>query len=222
MKNMCISLCAVCLLVVLSAPAGVLAAELVAPEALLQKAGADKDRLLVVQAKGTAMTLQAYEKTKGKWSLAFASSGFIGKGGLGRDKKEGDGKTPVGVFTISRAFGIKENPGSRLPYTQVTQDDYWVDDPASVHYNTWAKGTVANRDWKSAEHLITETVAYAYAAVIDYNTSPIVRGAGSAIFLHCSKGRPTAGCVSVPEKDMIRLLKFLQPGDAIAIVDSAP
>lgn len=191
-----------------------------APEAVLQKIGTNRNRALIVQADGTAMTLYAYEKSNGKWRPAFESKGFVGKGGVGRNKKEGDGKTPTGVFTINRAFGIKNNPGSNLPYTKVGKDDYWVDDPASVHYNTWAKGSVPNRDWKSAEHLITETRAYAYAAVIEYNTNPIVKGAGSAIFLHCSKGRPTAGCVSVPEADMVRLLKFLQPGDIIAIMDS--
>lgn len=178
---------------------------------------AGAERLIVVYGETTDITLHALEKKNGKWREAFRTKGFSGKGGIGESKREGDGKTPAGVFAMRRAFGIKDNPGAVLPYTKVTEQDYWVDDAASALYNTWVRGKNAGRDWKSAEHLISEKIAYNYAVVIEYNTDPIVKGAGSAIFLHCSKGRPTAGCVSVPEEYMVRLLHFIQPGDKIII-----
>ena len=68
--------------------------------------------------------------------------------------------------------------------------------------------------------MTTETVAYKYVAVVEYNTANIVKGAGSAIFLHCSKGRPTAGCVSVSEESMVKILGLIKPGTRIAIARS--
>ena len=41
-------------------------------------------------------------------------------------------------------------------------------------------------------------------------------GAGSCYFLHCSNGRPTAGCVSVSEEDMAFILTHI--GDSCGIV----
>lgn len=51
------------------------------------------------------------------------------------------------------AFGVKENPGSILPYHQLTDTDYWVDDPGSSHYNQLVDSSSTKKDWKSAEHM---------------------------------------------------------------------
>ena len=75
-------------------------------------------------------------------------------------------------------------------------------------------------DWNSAEDLPKETVAYRYVAVVEYNTANIVKGAGSAIFLHCSLGRPTSGCISVSEESMSKILGLIKPGTRIAIARS--
>lgn len=184
------------------------------------KAARDHDRLLVVLAEKTEATLRAFEKKNGAWREVFKTRGFVGHAGVSKTKKEGDGATPRGIFTLRRAFGTAGNPGTRLAYATITQGDVWVDDPSSRHYNTMAKEDAPDKDWASAEDLSKETTAYKYAAVIEYNTAPIAKGAGSAIFLHCSTGRPTAGCVSVAEDDMVRLLRFLKPGDAIVIAAS--
>ena len=52
---------------------------------------------------------------------------------------------------------------------------------------------------------------YRYFAVIEYNAHPVVPGRGSAIFLHVSAGHGTAGCVSLPEAQLVRLLRWLRP-----------
>jgi L,D-peptidoglycan transpeptidase YkuD (ErfK/YbiS/YcfS/YnhG family) len=52
---------------------------------------------------------------------------------------------------------------------------------------------------------------YTFAAVINYNRWPSVRGAGSAFFLHVTNGRPTAGCVAIPRANLVWLLRWLKP-----------
>jgi L,D-peptidoglycan transpeptidase YkuD (ErfK/YbiS/YcfS/YnhG family) len=59
---------------------------------------------------------------------------------------------------------------------------------------------------------------YRYFAVIEYNAHPVVRGRGSAIFLHVSTGHATAGCVSLPEARLVRLLRWLRPSAKPLIV----
>ena len=185
------------------------------------QAAAVHDRLIVVLAEKSGATLWAYEKKNGAWAGHLHVNGFVGRGGISSDKREGDGTTPAGLYSVRRAFGIAEDPGALLPYHQLAPDDVWVDDPASRHYNTMVKSDVPDRDWRSAEELSKEAVAYKYAVVIEYNTGLVAKGAGSAVFLHCEQGKATAGCVSVPEEAMIRLLRFIRPGDGIIIASSA-
>jgi L,D-peptidoglycan transpeptidase YkuD (ErfK/YbiS/YcfS/YnhG family) len=69
-----------------------------------------------------------------------------------------------------------------------------------------------------SEPLWQETVAYPSFAVIQYNTGPVVAGAGSGIFIHADVGGPTAGCVSLPLGDLDTLLDWLQPADSPLVV----
>jgi L,D-peptidoglycan transpeptidase YkuD (ErfK/YbiS/YcfS/YnhG family) len=134
----------------------------------------------------------------------------IGKGGFAApgEKKEGDGRTPSGLYRIGKAFGYEKGVDTKLDYKVVGADDYWVDDPDSPQYNRLTKGAPAA---KSFEKLRRDDDAYKYAAVIEYNTDPVVPGAGSAIFLHVWGGadKPTAGCVAVPQDEMVKLLSWL-------------
>jgi L,D-peptidoglycan transpeptidase YkuD (ErfK/YbiS/YcfS/YnhG family) len=63
-----------------------------------------------------------------------------------------------------------------------------------------------------------ETTAYPSFAVIEYNTDPVVPGAGSAIFIHADVGGPTAGCVSLPLTELDQLLRWFSPTDAPLVV----
>ena len=190
---------------------------------LMEQAGAELGQieggqLIAVSSEGAAAQLWGYELLEnGQWQLTLGpASGHVGKNGVAADKREGDKKTPAGLFPLTRAFGIRPDPGSTLPYRQVTADSYWVDDPASRFYNPWVEGT-EERDWSSAEHLADYDAQYAYAVVVDYNVEPVVPGGGSAIFLHCGT-RPTAGCISVPEEDLLAFLKWLEPDRQPVIV----
>jgi L,D-peptidoglycan transpeptidase YkuD (ErfK/YbiS/YcfS/YnhG family) len=182
--------------------------------AMLDRASEGGDKVITVSpAKrgGNTAVVRAYKKAGADWTLRFETAGHLGKNGVSAayGKREGDGKTPSGVYTFGSAFGVSDDPGSIMPYTKVTENDAWVDDPKSARYNQWAGGNDPGADWKSAEHLIKFSKAYKYAIAINYNANPTVPGLDSAIFLHCSTGGPTAGCVSVPEAAMIFFLSFI-------------
>lgn len=173
-----------------------------------------------VVAPGTTGTLVVYSTANGTRQELLRTQAYVGRNGCSVDKREGDGKTPVGVYEIRRGFGLATPPAAGIAYTQLSGGEKWVDDVASARYNQWVTKDTKPVDWKSAEDLPKEAIAYKYVAVIEYNTANIVKGAGSAIFLHCTEGKPTSGCISVPEEAMIKILGLIQPGTRIAIARS--
>lgn len=166
--------------------------------------------------------IHAVEKSGGAWRAVFpAFSGMIGKKGFAPmgAKREGDGKSPSGIFALGTAFGYGPSVATRLPYRQATEDDYWVDDVASDDYNKWVKG---KPNAASFEKMKREDDHYKYGVVIEYNTRPIVKGNGSAIFLHVWKeGKSTSGCVAIPEAMVLKLLGWLDPAKRPLIVMGA-
>ncbi len=174
-------------------------------------------QLIIVASSGSDAQLYTYQKNaEGVWESKFeAVSAHVGRNGVSADKVEGDKKTPAGLFRLGHAFGAEEAPETALEYRRITPDSYWVDDSGSKYYNQWVEGT-ADKDWNSAEHLADYPSQYALAVVIEYNTENTVKGAGSAIFLHCGSGA-TVGCVSVSHQDMLAILGWLKP-DANAMI----
>ena len=126
-------------------------------------------------------------------------------------KREGDKKSPTGFYRLGQLFGYDTTVDTRMPYIQTTTDDKWIDDPGSADYNRYIRGvTQAN----SYENLKIQGNDYKYCMVIEYNMHPVVKGYGSAIFLHLSEGdkpNPSSGCVVVTSGDMERLLKWMNP-----------
>lgn len=184
---------------------------------LLSDAGYDAgdmvgSQLIIVKSSGNSARISAFDKGEdGIWTVFLEeSSGHVGRNGVSASKTEGDLKTPMGLFTLPSAFGNEPDPGCLLPYRQATVSSYWVDDPDSASYNMWVEDD-GDRDWNSAEHISDLATAYAYAAVVGYNIDPITPGAGSAIFLHVGSG-PTAGCISTSRDNILRLLRWLDPG----------
>lgn len=171
--------------------------------------------ILVKSSGSYAKIYMLSRKKNGKWKQILATNGRVGRNGAGKTR-EGMGKTPTGTFTMGRVFGIRSNPGCKLPYTQIRSEHYWVDDPSSRYYNKFVNSTKVTPDWSSAEHLIDYSGAYDYAVAINYN-SRCIPGKGSAIFLHCMTNGPTAGCVSVPRSAMIKILKKLHADAKITI-----
>ncbi len=173
-------------------------------------------QVLLVIADGTdtiRADARAYEKVNGAWRLAFEPmDAVLGSKGLAYSKKEGDKKSPIGVYPLERCFGRGENPGTKLSYTQFYQNDFWVDDMYSELYNTFQKGPVNGR-WSSAEDLFAIGNVYKYFAVIEYNTVNPLPGVGSAIFLHIWRDQdsPTAGCTALSEENVLKIIRWLDP-----------
>ncbi len=165
------------------------------------------------------VTIHTLEKRNGSWHLVFpVFEGLIGKNGFAAIdmKRERDGKTPSGLFSLGIAFGYEPSIATRMHYRQTTEDNFWVDDPNSEDYNRWVKG---KPDAASFEKMKREDDLYRYGVVIEYNTHPVVKGKGSAIFLHVRKpGQPTSGCVAMPEEMVLKILGWLDPAKKPLII----
>ncbi len=184
--------------------------------AVLSSAGIPASQLLTALCKGSEAVIGRYEKSgRGLWHLVGSPvAGYAGRNGVAKLKKEGDGCTPSGFFPLGYAFGCKEKPDTKMTFRPVTKRSVWVDDPASSRYNQWAE---EDGDWSSAERLADYPDSYAYAVVIEYNTAPVIPGKGSAVFFHCGH-KPTAGCIAVPEKDLLDILRWLDPDQSPGIL----
>lgn len=154
------------------------------------------------------------EKKDGKWRQVQKSiDGVIGRNGFAGpgEKREGDGKSPSGIFPLKMAFGYNESIGTKLPYRQALDDDLWVDDVNADDYNRWVKKD--NTKSVSYETMKRKDSLYKYGVIIEYNTTPVIKGYGSAIFFHIWSGEniPTEGCVAVSEDNIVRILAWLDP-----------
>jgi L,D-peptidoglycan transpeptidase YkuD (ErfK/YbiS/YcfS/YnhG family) len=163
----------------------------------------------------TTATFTAWQFEGGCWQAVFGPfTADVGTTGVSDHKQEGDGSTPTGAYAIGPTmYGVLANPGVRYAYHQLVCGDWWDEDPTSPSYNTFQHVPCATSPpfGGDSEALWTSVPAYDYFAVIDYNDDPVIAGAGSAIFLHVDIGGPTAGCVSLPEPDLVSVLDCLSP-----------
>ena len=147
----------------------------------------------------------------------------LGKGGVIEAglKREGDGKSPLGAWTIRRVLyrpDKGERPQTGLPTRALERDDGWCDAPGDPAYNRAVKLPHP----ASAEQMWREDDLYDLVCVLAHNDDPPISPLGSAIFLHLAKPDydPTQGCVAVARGDMLDFLKAAGPGDSVAIVQS--
>jgi L,D-peptidoglycan transpeptidase YkuD (ErfK/YbiS/YcfS/YnhG family) len=158
----------------------------------------------------TYATLTAYRRSAGHWRRVLGPwTARIGRGGFARPglKREGDGRTPSGTFGFGFFFGVLPNPGVRFRYRHSQAYDFWDDDPGSPRYNEWVDQRRADPGL-SPEPM--DVSGYDYGAVIAYNTAR-TPGLGSGIFLHVNIGIATAGCVTLPMDELLRVLRWLDP-----------
>ncbi|MBM7773381.1 L,D-peptidoglycan transpeptidase YkuD (ErfK/YbiS/YcfS/YnhG family) [Actinokineospora baliensis] len=161
----------------------------------------------------TTATLVAWKRTATGWTAQIGPlKAYVGSGGVGQ-ASEGSTKTPAGVWALTESFGHKPPVGSRLPYRQVDTSDWWVSDVNAAQYNTPYRCAPGSCPFNEAagENLGKVGRAYDRAVVMDYNRSPVVKGAGSAFFLHVSTNQPTAGCVSLSAPLMETVFNWLDP-----------
>ena len=143
------------------------------------------------------------------WSLDSPPEGPV------ETKKEGDGKSPAGLFPLTLAFGRSEkSPGVKLPYTKLENYSECVDDVASNHYNKLVdRLQVGIFDWKSSEKMLEIGPAYDLGLFVAHNSYPVRRGDGSCIFLHVWKDASTgtAGCTAMKRENLVRILAWIDP-----------
>ncbi len=181
------------------------------------------EQLLIVYTEDTGSrkaTFAVVEKKENKWVVimdpvlaSIGRNGFALKG----KKKEGDGKTPTGIYPLGRLFSYEPSVNTRLAFKQVDSNDKWIDDPKDAAYNTFVRGATTAA---SFEHLLLNSIDYKYCMVIEYNTHPVKKGKGSAIFFHLADENytPTSGCVAIHEMDMLPVLNWLDPYKKKAIL----
>lgn len=171
---------------------------------------AKADRVILVDGEGgSKASVKTCEKEGDTYKEVESYDGHVGTNGIAAEgeKAEGDGKTPSGTYSLDEGFGLRDKPAQFKggKWTKVTDDHVWIDEGSPEDgYNTMglksegAKGESLNQD-----------PAYRYAQVINYNMDPVEAGKGSAIFLHVNTGSgATAGCVSLPEKDLLDVFEW--------------
>jgi len=143
-----------------------------------------------------------------------------GRSGVVLDKKEGDGGTPVGSFKIRQIFYRPDriNPAelkTSIPLVALSQNDGWCDDVNSSEYNKYVKLPFE----PSHENLWREDHVYDIIAVLSYNDDPVVKGKGSAIFLHVARDNyaPTAGCIALEKNDLLKFISQFARNGKITI-----
>lgn len=202
---------------------GVMGISEVFAESLAPPAGVGRDslQLLWVTTKDENTHtgfMQRYErKAPGqKWVPVGEPIAIVtGRNGLALAKKEGDQRSPIGVFKIGPAFGYSASPDIKLhlPYMMLSENTFCVDDQSSRFYNKIIDTSkIAQHDWNSGEQM-RENPHYLMGAVIQYNSKPIKPGAGSCIFLHIWENPQTAtsGCIATDKENLETVLKWLNP-----------
>jgi L,D-peptidoglycan transpeptidase YkuD (ErfK/YbiS/YcfS/YnhG family) len=163
--------------------------------------------------------LQAWNRAPGGGWLRYGPAilAHVGSDGLTTAPSESKSATPIGSFTLTQSFGALSNPGTGLPYFQTTWSDWWISQEITGLYNTHQRcsGSCRFSQGDPNEHLRAITPQYDYAVVIDYNTPNAPGGvrlyAGSAFFLHVTDGSATAGCVAIPQTNLVTIMRWLTP-----------
>ncbi|MGL4494873.1 MAG: L,D-transpeptidase family protein [Beijerinckiaceae bacterium] len=141
----------------------------------------------------------------------------IGRTGISAAKREGDGASPRGVFRLIALYHRPDRPRPRtgLPLKRIRPDDGWCDAPDHRLYNQPVKRPFA----ASHEEMWRDDALYDLVIDIDWNRSPIIKGRGSAIFMHAARPgfSATAGCVALKPRDLRWLIVRLGPRTRISI-----
>ena len=133
----------------------------------------------------------------------FKTQVYIGKNGIG-NTREGDGKTPTGTLHIKSAFGVLPNPGTTLPYINITPSTFACDEDCE-YYNLIIDTAQVHHPCLG-EDMYNIVPQYNYGITTDYNEE-CDHQKGSNIFIHCKGPKDyTGGCIAFDEERMIEIL----------------
>lgn len=165
----------------------------------------------------TTALMQRYGKDIRWEKVGGAVSVTLGRNGLGWEvgaeplKNEGDGRSPAGIFGISRTFGADEHSNSAMPYLYADENLICIDEISDERYNKIAFLDPEHPP-KSYEMMRRDDEVYRNGAIIEYNSGG-AKGRGSCIFIHQnhSDRRPTAGCTAMDPEPLKELLQWFDP-----------
>jgi D-alanyl-D-alanine dipeptidase len=197
------------------------------------------DRLVVVITKDWSSSggvLYCLEKKGNLWKKEFSWKVIIGRNGLAwgiglnpdviktNGKREGDGKSPAGMFLIRKqvyGYARKLPFTTKWSYTKVTKNFVGVDDSKSIYYNQIInKQDIGKIDWNSYEDMRRDDKLYKWVLMIEHNTNPAKAMMGSCIFIHLwrNANSTTSGCTAMSEKNILKLISWLSEGkDAVIL-----
>jgi L,D-peptidoglycan transpeptidase YkuD (ErfK/YbiS/YcfS/YnhG family) len=142
----------------------------------------------------------------------------LGKAGIKKKKKEGDNITPRGIFKIIciyyRSDRIKKIT-TPLKKIKIEKTMGWCDDPRSSFYNKEIK--IPNKF--NYEKFYRKDNLYDIIVPLNYNTNPIIKNKGSAIFIHIADNnyKRTAGCIGIKKNNLIKLLSIIKKNTNVKI-----
>ena len=187
-------------------------------------------QLVIVTSPSDSMitgTLQRYEKQGEQWikaanphPITLGKTGLAWGSGVHEEKsdyykKEGDGKSPAGIFTFGTAFGYapkEEVDFLKLDYVPLTEITQCIEDSESKYYNQIVNDANIKSDWNSTDFMLRKDDLYKWGVFVNHNT-PAKAQRGSCIFFHLWRGpdRHTAGCTAMTEENILSLIKWLDP-----------
>ena len=184
-------------------------------------------------------TLLTYAWKENAWQQALGPIPIVvGKNGMawgrgledfrsrtGPVKKEGDLRSPAGIFRLGTAFGYASASDAawvKLDYTPVEKTTMCIEDIASAHYNRIVDERATLSDWNSTDHMLRKDDLYEWGVFVAHNAEDPAPGGGSCIFLHVwsKNGSGTAGCTAMEKEQIKRLLAWIDPAAAPAIVQA--
>jgi len=142
----------------------------------------------------------------------------LGKAGIKKKEKEGDNITPRGIFKIIcvyyRSDRIKKIT-TPLKKIKIKKTMGWCDDPRSSFYNKEIK--LPNKF--NYEKFYRKDNLYDIIVPLNYNTNPIIKNKGSAIFIHVADNnyKRTAGCIGMKKNNLIKLLSIIKKNTNVKI-----
>ncbi|MFN0215194.1 MAG: L,D-transpeptidase [Saprospiraceae bacterium] len=167
-----------------------------------------------------------YEKKGKKWrQVGKAHPVNLGRKGLawgrgvqsqkpGLQKKEGDLRSPAGIFRFGTAFGYAAagTLSLKLPYLPITEAQICIEDSNSPFYNQLVDALQLQQDWVAKENMMRDDEQYKWGIFVNHNV-PAEPECGSCIFFHLWKkpGSGTLGCTAMAEDDLLSLMQWLDP-----------
>jgi L,D-peptidoglycan transpeptidase YkuD (ErfK/YbiS/YcfS/YnhG family) len=142
----------------------------------------------------------------------------LGKGGIKQKEREGDFITPKGKFKLIKIYYRSDRIkkiSSVLKKIKIKKNMGWCDDVSSNYYNKQIK---INKKF-SHEKLYRKDNVYDIVVVLNYNLNPIIKGKGSAIFLHVAKKnyKKTQGCIALKKNELLNLVSKIKRNTQIKI-----